>query len=73
MTDRVGKPPSKIQADGLRYKAKPGGTPFATNKVGTSMSCLLCGQHKPREQGAMKLMFNSRQFVCFTCRPPKAA
>ena len=73
MSDLVDKPPSKIQPDGLRYKAKPGGTPFTANKVGSSMSCLLCGEHKPRDQGAFRMMFNARQFVCFTCRPPKAA
>lgn len=73
MTDFVDGEPSKIKADGLRYKAKPAGTPFKTNAVGSSMSCLLCGHHKPRAEGAFKMMFSTRQFVCFACRPAKPA
>ena len=69
MTDFVDGEPSKIKPDGLRYKAKPAGTPFKTNAVGSSMSCLLCGVHKPRAEGAVKTMFGAKQFVCFGCRP----
>lgn len=71
MTDFVGTDPSTIKQDGLRYKAKPSGTPFKTTALGSSMSCLLCGQHKLRTEGTFKKMFNARQFVCFTCRPSK--
>ena len=74
MVKSTDNPSSKIQPDGLRYKSKAAGTPFHENRVAAStMSCLLCGQHRPRTEGAFKLMFNARQFVCFVCRPPKVA
>jgi hypothetical protein len=72
VTDFVDGEPSRIKPDGLRYKAKTSGTPFKTNAVGSSMSCLLCGRHTPRAEGAFKIMFGARQFVCFACRPSKA-
>jgi hypothetical protein len=71
MTNFVGNEPATVKQDGLRYKAKPSGTPFKSSALGSSMSCLLCGQHKPRTDGTCRKIFNARQFVCFTCRPPK--
>jgi len=63
--------PTKINPDGLRYRAKPGGSPYANGTAGSTMSCFLCGRHKPKAAGSLKSMFNARQFVCFDCRPPK--
>lgn len=71
MSDLLEPVATKIKSGGLRYKTKPGGSPFTANAMGTTMSCLLCGQHKARAAGAFKLLFNARQFVCFDCRPPK--
>jgi hypothetical protein len=71
MADFVGNEPATVQQDGLRYKAKPSGTPFKTSALGSTMSCLLCGQHILRTEGTFKKIFNARQFVCFACRPPK--
>jgi len=71
MTDFVGSEPTTVRQDGLRYKAKPSGTPFKSSALGSSMSCLLCGQHTPRTEGAFRKIFNARQFVCFACRPAK--
>ena len=71
MSDVLEPVPTKIKSDGLRYKAKPGGSPYAVNALGTTMSCLLCGQHTARAAGAFKSMFNAKQFICFDCRPPK--
>lgn len=71
MTNFEGSDRATIQQDGLRYKAKPAGSPFKASAIGSSMSCLLCGQHMPRTEGAFSKIFNARQFVCFACRPPK--
>jgi hypothetical protein len=42
---------TKISGDGLRYKSKEGGSPFAASGTGASMSCYKCGLHKPRALG----------------------
>jgi len=36
---------TKISGDGLRYKSKEGGSPFAASGTGASMSCYKCGLH----------------------------
>jgi hypothetical protein len=38
---------TRIRAGGLRYQSKTTGTSFAGTAY-SSMSCLLCGQHRPR-------------------------
>ena len=57
----------------LRYKSKKAGSPFTgRGTTGGTMSCIKCGQHKPRKHGAFKRMFgNSTMFVCFDCKPPQ--
>ena len=71
MAEFLDSEPSRIKADGLRYKAKPGGSPFRSELAGNNLSCLLCGQRKPRVHGTFKPMFGARQFVCSACRPQK--
>ena len=41
-----------LGADGLRYRSKAAGSPFAaTGAFGAAtMSCFLCGKHRPRAQ-----------------------
>ncbi len=38
---------SQIHANGLRYLSKPIGSPFGSSP-GRTMSCFLCGSHRPR-------------------------
>ncbi|PUE28062.1 hypothetical protein B9Z35_12785 [Limnohabitans sp. Jir61] len=61
---------TKIDATGLRYKSKVSGTPFGTPSNGNStMSCMKCGQHKPRAMGSYKRLLNKSHFFCGDCRP----
>ena len=58
---------SKIMEDGLRYKAKVSGSPFgATNTYSgaSTMSCFLCGKHKPRAQLMSRKLLGRVQNVC---------
>ncbi|HZE92425.1 MAG TPA: hypothetical protein VE029_12070 [Rhizobacter sp.] len=57
---------TKIQADGLRYKTKAGGSPFAAAgdfQAGT-MSCFLCGKHRPRNTLKTRRLLGKAQHVC---------
>lgn len=67
---------TKIQADGLRYKVKEGGSPFASAgdfQAGT-MSCFLCGKHRPRAQLKSRKLLGKAQAVCSpSCRELDAA
>jgi hypothetical protein len=57
---------TKIQADGLRYKVKEGGSPFASAgdfQAGT-MSCFLCGKHRPRNTLKTRRLLGKAQHVC---------
>lgn len=62
------KPPSKtkILEDGLRYKSKVGGSPFMTaSSTGPStMSCFLCGKHRPRNELKSRKLIGKSQTVC---------
>ena len=64
----MSKPPSKsaIVEDGLRYKSKVGGSPFATpSHPGLStMSCFLCGKHRPRNELMTRKLIGKSQTVC---------
>jgi hypothetical protein len=57
-------------ADGLRYKSKASGSPFAAAASfgGATMSCFLCGKHRTRSlmgtpQGAGQVASRVRTFV----------
>ena len=64
---------TKITEDGLRYKAKVGGSPFGIQANGNAtMSCFKCGQHKPRALGSYKRVLNQSMFFCGDCRPTKS-
>jgi hypothetical protein len=60
---------TKISGDGLRYKSKEGGSPFAASGTGASMSCYKCGLHKPRALGSFKRVLNQSMFMCADCKP----
>ena len=69
----MGKDPviTKVDATGLRYKAKAGGSPFgAAGVAGGSMSCYKCGQHKPRALGSFRRVVGKSMFACHDCYPP---
>lgn len=67
---------TKIQADGLRYKSKEGGSPFASAgdfQAGT-MSCFLCGKHRPRNTLKTRRLLGKAQHVCApSCKEAEAA
>jgi len=60
-----------VDESGLRYKSKPGGSPFGTATANGSMSCFLCGVHKPRNQGQFRNVAGKSVLFCFECKPPK--
>lgn len=55
-----------ILADGLRYKTKVSGSPFATGTSmgGSTMSCFLCGKHRLRSQLGTRKVIGKSQAVC---------
>jgi len=64
----MSKPTTKtaIVKDGLRYKSKVSGsqfgaTPFSGN---TTMSCFLCGKHRPRTELMTRKLIGKSQTVC---------
>ena len=59
---------TKISGDGLRYKSKEGGSPFATSSTGASLSCYKCGLHKARALGTFKRVLNQNMFMCAECK-----
>ena len=64
----MSKPPSKtaILEDGLRYKSKVGGSPFAAAPFSgnSTMSCFLCGKHRPRSEMVTRKLVGKSQAVC---------
>ena len=60
MKDKV---ETRIRPDGLRYVSKAQGTAFAT-ALGYSMSCYLCGRHRPRTLMASFVVAGGRQWRC---------
>ncbi len=42
------KTPTKVAADGLRYKAKIAGSPFGSLTGSATISCIRCGRHRAR-------------------------
>ncbi len=57
---------TKILDDGLRYKAKVSGSPFAGSAyVGSStMSCFLCGKHRLRSELKSRNLLGKSHSVC---------
>ncbi len=55
-----------IEADGLRYKSKAPGSPFGSAGTYSSatMSCFLCGKHRPRAMLKSRKLLGKSQPVC---------
>ena len=55
-----------VLADGLRYKTKVSGSPFtaAVSFGAATMSCFLCGKHRPRSAMKSRKLFGKSQAVC---------
>ena len=55
-----------LGADGLRYRSKAAGSPFAaTGAFGAAtMSCFLCGKHRARTSMKSRKLLGKTQFVC---------
>jgi hypothetical protein len=55
-----------IEADGLRYRSKAPGSPFASAGVfsAATMSCFLCGKHRPRSMLKSRKFLGKNQSVC---------
>ena len=55
-----------VLADGLRYKSKVSGSPFAatTSFGAATMSCFLCGKHRARSLMGTKKVLGKSQAVC---------
>lgn len=65
-----------IEPDGLRYRSKTPGSPFtAAGAFGAAtMSCFLCGKHRPRSQLKSRRLLGKAQFVCSpSCKEADAA
>ena len=64
-----------LGADGLRYRSKAAGLPFAaTGAFGAAtMSCFLCGKHRPRAQLKTRKLLGRAQSVCApSCKEAEA-
>ncbi|HEX5286020.1 MAG TPA: hypothetical protein VFW43_03740 [Polaromonas sp.] len=48
-----------VLADGLRYKSKVSGSPFAA-----TMSCFMCGKHRARSMMGTRKVLGKSQAVC---------
>ena len=57
---------TRVQPDGLRYKSKAPGSPFAPSGVTgpATMSCFLCGKHRPRSLLKTRKLLGKAQYVC---------
>ena len=55
-----------VLADGLRYKSKGSGSPFAaTTPFGAAtMSCFMCGKHRARSLMGTRKVLGKSQAVC---------
>lgn len=55
-----------VLADGLRYKSKVSGSPFAASASfgAATMSCFLCGKHRPRSQMGTRKVLGKSHAVC---------
>lgn len=57
---------SQVANDGLRYHAKINGSPFISSGSfgAATMSCFLCGTHRPRPHLKSRRLLGQMQFVC---------
>ena len=57
---------TRIEPDGLRYRSKTPGSPFAPAGAfgGSTMSCFLCGKHRPRSMLKTRKLLGKAQTVC---------
>lgn len=65
-----------ILSDGLRYKSKSPGSPFgaAASFGSATMSCFLCGKHRPRSlMGTLKVAGKSQTVCAPSCKAMDAA
>ena len=55
-----------VLADGLRYKSKVSGSPFAatTSFGAATMSCFMCGKHRARSLMGTRKVLGKAQAVC---------
>lgn len=55
-----------MDSEGLRYLSKAPGSPFtvAGNFGAATMSCFLCGKHRPRTALKTRKLVGKTQFVC---------
>lgn len=61
---------TRIAEDGLRYHSRENGSVFkGMGRTGETMSCLLCGKHKPRHAGRHLRILGVINFVCLECKP----
>jgi hypothetical protein len=63
-----------IDPQGLRYRSKTPGSPFASAGVfsAATMSCFLCGKHRPRQALKSRKILGKTQFVCVpSCKDAK--
>lgn len=64
----MSKPASKstVLDDGLRYKSKVSGSMFAPAPFSgnATMSCFLCGKHRPRSEMINRKFIGKNQAVC---------
>jgi serine protease inhibitor ecotin len=72
MATKTGK--TAVAENGLRFTSRENGSPFAgMGKIGETMSCMMCGHHKPRSQGSQRRFAGSQAFFCYECKPPLVA
>ena len=65
-----------IEANGLRYRSKAPGSTFSDKGSfgAATMSCFLCGKHRPRSQLMSKKILGRSQSVCSpSCKDAEAA
>jgi hypothetical protein len=53
---------SKLSDDGLRYAAKPPGSPFLGTR--NTRSCFKCGKHRQQAQLQSKRLLGRSEMVC---------
>ena len=64
----MSKPASKTvtEENGLRYNSKAAGSPFISPPFSskTTMSCFLCGKHRPRTELMSRNLLGKSHAVC---------
>lgn len=59
----AGTAPSRIRDGGLRYENKATGSPYARD-MGVTLSCFLCGRHRPRAALKTRKLVGRHHNVC---------